>query len=54
MIAGGKDPVIPLADGHFLAERIAGAQYAELPTAHLSNLEAPDQFTAELIRFLTV
>jgi len=54
VIAGGKDPAIPPADGHFLAERIAGAQYAELPTAHLSNLEAPDQFTAELIRFLTV
>ncbi len=53
VISGEKDPATPPADGRFLVDRIAGAQYAELPTAHLSNLEAPAQFTAELIRFLT-
>jgi len=52
VIAGAKDPVTPPAEGRFLAERIPGARYAELPTAHLSNVEAPAQFTAELIRFL--
>jgi 3-oxoadipate enol-lactonase len=52
VIGGGKDPVISSADGRFLAERIAGARYTELETAHLSNLEAPAQFTPELIRFL--
>jgi len=52
VIAGGRDPATLPADGQFIAGRIAGAQYAELATAHLSNLEAPAKFTAELIRFL--
>ncbi len=52
VISGGKDPVTPPPEGHFLTDRIPGAQYAELQTAHLSNLEAPAQFTSELIRFL--
>jgi 3-oxoadipate enol-lactonase len=52
VIAGAKDSVTPPAEGRFLAKGIPGAQYAELPTAHLSNVEAPAQFTAELIRFL--
>ncbi len=53
VISGARDPATPPAEGRFLAERIAGAHYAELPTAHLSNLEAPDQFSSELMRFLT-
>ncbi len=53
VISGARDPATPPAEGRFLAERIAGAQYAELPTAHLSNLEAPEQFSSELMRFLT-
>lgn len=53
VIAGAKDPATPPAEGHFLADRIVGAQYAELETAHLANLEAPDSFTSTLIRFLT-
>ena len=52
VIAGARDPATPPAEGRSLAERILGAQFAELPTAHLSNLEAPDQFSSELIRFL--
>jgi 3-oxoadipate enol-lactonase len=52
VIAGGKDPATPPAEGRFIAGRIAGAQYVELDTAHLSNLEASAKFTAELIRFL--
>ncbi len=53
VISGARDPATPPAEGRFLAQRIAGAQYAELPTAHLSNLEAPEQFSSELMRFLT-
>jgi 3-oxoadipate enol-lactonase len=51
VIAGAKDPATPPANGRFIAERIRGAQYVELPAAHLSNIEAPAQFTSELIRF---
>ena len=41
------------ADGETraVAERIPGARYAELDTAHLSNLEATAEFNAELLRF---
>ena len=53
VISGARDPATPPADGRFLAQRIAGAQFAELPTSHLSNSEAPAQFTSTLIRFLT-
>lgn len=52
VIAGGRDPATTPADGQFIAGRIAGAKYAELNTAHLSNIEAPAEFTAELMRFL--
>lgn len=52
VIAGGKDLVTPPAEGRILAEQISGARYAELPAAHLSNVEAPGEFTAELMRFL--
>lgn len=52
VIAGSEDPATPPAEGRFLADRIAGAQYVELSTSHLSNLAAPDLFNAELARFL--
>jgi len=52
VIAGSEDPATPPAEGRFLADRIAGAEYVELPTSHLSNLAAPDLFNAELARFL--
>lgn len=52
VIAGAKDPVTSPAEGRFLAENIPGARYAELPAAHLSNIEAAGQFTAELAKFL--
>jgi 3-oxoadipate enol-lactonase len=51
-LAGLHDPVATPADGHFLAERIPGARYAEVPAAHLSNLEAPDDFNRTVLKFL--
>ena len=33
-------------------ERIRGARYVELDAAHLSNVEAADRFTAEVVGFL--
>jgi len=34
------------------ADRIAGARYAELPAAHLSNIEAPAAFIAAVTEFI--
>jgi len=38
--------------GRALARAIAGARFCELPASHLSNLEAPGEFNAELLGFL--
>jgi 3-oxoadipate enol-lactonase len=53
VVAGSRDPATPPADGRLLAEGIAGAEYVELPAAHLSNLEAPEAFTSAVVAFLT-
>jgi 3-oxoadipate enol-lactonase len=52
VIAGAHDLATPPADGRFLAERIRGARYIELPAAHLSNIEAAPAFTVALTEFL--
>lgn len=52
VIAGSEDRATPPADGRFLAERIPGARYLELPAAHLSNVEAAGRFTAAVREFL--
>ncbi len=53
VIAGNQDAATPAADGRSLAERIPGASYVELNASHISNIEASEQFTSELVRFLT-
>jgi 3-oxoadipate enol-lactonase len=53
VIAGTHDAVTPPAEGRATAERIRGARYVELDAAHISNIEAADHFTAELVGFLT-
>lgn len=52
VIAGTRDVATPPADGQFLAQRIPGAHYVELDAAHLSNIEAADQFTEAVLSFL--
>jgi 3-oxoadipate enol-lactonase len=52
VIAGTCDAVTTPAEGRYLADRIAGARYVELNAAHLSNIEAPEQFTSEVRTFL--
>ena len=52
ILTGKSDPVVPLADGRFMAERIRKSKYVELPAAHLANIEASDLFTRELATFL--
>jgi 3-oxoadipate enol-lactonase len=53
IVAGKYDQAIPAKDCRFLAEQIANARYIELPTAHLSNIEAPEEFTSSVLEFLT-
>lgn len=52
VLMGKDDPVVPLADGRFMAERIRGSKYVELPAAHMANIEASDLFVKELEAFL--
>src|SRR5262249_5656259 len=52
VIAGSADQSTTPADAKFVAERIAGARYVELNTAHLSNVEDETRFTKEVGDFL--
>ena len=52
IISGAHDPVTTPDDGRFMAEKIAGSVYKELPAAHLSNIEAAEAFTMEVLRLL--
>jgi 3-oxoadipate enol-lactonase len=54
VIAGASDQATPAADGRWAAAQIPGARYVELAAAHLSNIEAADDFTDALVAFLTV
>jgi 3-oxoadipate enol-lactonase len=52
VLSGTHDPATPPADGQFLAKQIPGASYAELNAAHLSNIEAQDDFNTRVVNFL--
>jgi 3-oxoadipate enol-lactonase len=52
VIAGTHDAATTPSDGHYLADRIAGAHYVELDAAHLSNLEDSARFISEVSTFL--
>jgi len=52
VIAGAHDPATPPALGRFVADAIPRARYVELEAAHLSNLEAAEEFTAAVSSFM--
>ena len=52
IVCGTADAVTTPEHGRFLQQHIAGAQLVELPAAHLSNVEAGDVFTREVLGFL--
>lgn len=52
VIAGRHDPAASLADGAFLAESATRATLCVLDAAHLSNVEQPAAFAAEVLAFL--
>jgi 3-oxoadipate enol-lactonase len=51
-VAGTHDLTSPPADLQFLAKSIPGAAYVELAAAHVSNIEAADEFNRHVLRFL--
>jgi 3-oxoadipate enol-lactonase len=52
VIAGTHDTSTPPAQGRAIAERIVRARFVELPAAHISNIEAAEAFTAEVLDLL--
>jgi 3-oxoadipate enol-lactonase len=52
VIVGAHDVATPPAAGRELVEKIRGARCVELDAGHISNVEAPERFTAELAGFL--
>jgi len=51
-LTGTHDPVTTPAEVRSLAESIPGAAYAEFSAAHLSNIEARDDFNRRVLHFL--
>jgi 3-oxoadipate enol-lactonase len=52
VISGKHDPATPPADGRFIAQKVQNTRFVELDAAHLSNIEASDQFTQTVLDFL--
>ncbi|MFM8466084.1 MAG: 3-oxoadipate enol-lactonase [Oxalobacteraceae bacterium] len=53
LVIGGKhDKATPPEHGELIARAISGATYVELNAAHLSNWEAAQAFTQQLLSFL--
>jgi len=51
-LTGTQDQVTPPAESRLLRDSIPGAQFAEVSAAHLSNLEARDEFNRLVLQFL--
>lgn len=52
VVCGTQDAVTTPLDGHFIADHIAGAEYAEFHAAHLSSIEAGSVFGDRVVTFL--
>ncbi|MGG5870770.1 3-oxoadipate enol-lactonase [Pseudomonas peli] len=53
IVCGTADVVTTPEHGRFMQERIRGAELVEFHAAHLSNVEAGEQFTRRVLDFLT-
>lgn len=53
IVCGSGDPVTTPEHGRFMQERIAGAELVEFHAAHLSNVQAVDDFGQRVLDFLT-
>ncbi|WP_028204620.1 alpha/beta fold hydrolase [Paraburkholderia nodosa] len=52
VIAGEHDTVTAASYSVQMAKAIAGARLLMLPAVHLSNIEFPERFNDEVVRFL--
>lgn len=52
VVCGGQDPVTTIEHGEFVQQRIADAQLVVFEAAHLSNVEAGENFTRGVLAFL--
>jgi pimeloyl-ACP methyl ester carboxylesterase len=54
VVHGDVDPLVPLANGAYLAEHIAGARLVVYEdTGHIPEVERADEFNRDLIEFLS-
>lgn len=53
IVCGSGDPVTTVEHGRFMQERIAGAELVAFHAAHLSNVQASDDFSQRVLVFLT-
>jgi 3-oxoadipate enol-lactonase len=53
VIGGTDDPAVQPDKCRAIADAIVGARFIELPSAHLSNVEAAEAFNAAVLKFLT-
>ena len=54
VLHGDADPLVPLANGRFLAEHIAGARLIVYEgVGHIPEVEVDERFNADLVEFLT-
>jgi 3-oxoadipate enol-lactonase / 4-carboxymuconolactone decarboxylase len=53
VITGTFDPVIPVCESRVLHDKIGGTIYLELPSAHLSPVERPQEFNGATLAFLS-
>ena len=52
VLTGSHDPVAPPAEARNLVADIPASRYAEVSAAHLSNIEARDDFNLHVLKFL--
>jgi len=53
IISGSRDVATTTTEGRFMAQKISGARYLELDSAHLSNIEQSARFNRAVTDFLT-
>jgi len=53
VFASADDPLVPVSNGEYLAERIPGSQLTILPASHFAWEEVPDQFAAIVADWVT-
>jgi len=52
VLTGTYDPVTPPSEAQYLVGNIPGSRYAEVSAAHLSNIEARNDFNRHVLNFL--